>query len=270
MRAVSISIVCAVVLAVDACASSSTTRAYVAPTRETVLAKLEAADGPEEAGHVVVENHSTVPITVTSVTLHRCENIKQECEISTHMDLKLDADSRKMVMRVQRKLSNQGYSVSYTFTWTADSNSTVALTALAQSGSKEAADRLAAIKHSEDIQRREVGFVDEELGTAAIVRLGDKIATLRADPDSIVIDRGSVLFVQQLRILAIGAQGEVLGRYRSRYSFHPQPGAIRFAPPDSLIGVTPGRSDVSVTAQTPEGSTRSTPLPTVHFTIIVR
>jgi hypothetical protein len=255
-----------------ACASSGgPTKAYVAPTRESVTAHLEAASGPEDAGLIVIENRSTVPIRVTSVTLHGCENIKQLCDQPYALKERIDGESKRTVMRVSKKISSQGYTLSYSFSWSADSSTSVAvLSALSESGAKEADASLARMKHAEEIQRRDVGFVDEELSPLAIARLGDRIVTLRAEPDSIVLSKGAVLFLGQLRVLAIGAQGESLGRARGRYSFRVEPGAVRFASPDSLIAAAAGRSSVTLTFATPEGSTRSTPFTPVRISLIVR
>jgi hypothetical protein len=269
VRVTTIALLCA---AAGACASSGgTATTYVAPTRETVTAHLEAASGPEDASLIVVDNRSTVPINVTSVTLHGCENIRQLCDQPYTMKERVEGESKREVMRVAKKVVSQGYSLSYSFSWRADSStSRAALSALSQSGAKEADVALAGIKHAEEIRRRDVGFADEELSSMAMARLGDKIATLRAEPDSIVLEKGAVLFMQQLRILAIDAQGESLGRARGRYTFRVEPGAIRFARPDSLIAVAPGRSDVALMFATPDGSTRGAPFAPVHVLLIVR
>jgi hypothetical protein len=267
VKAVAILLVSVVI---GACAPSSTVRAYVAPTRETVFAKLEAASGPEEAGLIWVENRSTVPITVTSVTLHGCDNIRQACDQPNRMNAKLEPESRKMVMRVAKKTAAEGYTLSYTFAWAADSSSTVALSALAKAGSIDAAEHVAQIDHAKEIRRLDVGNVDEDLNPSDMVRLGEKAAALRAEPDSVVLERGTMLFVQQLRILVLGSQGEVLGRLRARSSFRVQPGAIRVALPDSLIAAAPGRSVVTITVHDPAGSPRATPFPPLHFTLIVK
>ncbi|HEY7769763.1 hypothetical protein [Longimicrobium sp.] len=54
--------------------------AHIPATGETVRTRLEAGnDGRIQ--YVVVENRSTVPITVTSVSLRECLNIKSRCEV---------------------------------------------------------------------------------------------------------------------------------------------------------------------------------------------
>lgn len=258
--------------AAAACASSgSSARPYVAPTRETVTAHLEAASGPEDAGLIVVDNRSTVPINVTSVTLHRCENIRQLCDQPYKMKERVDGESQRTVMRVAKKVVGQGYTVSYSFSWQSDSSKSVAvLSALSESGSKGADTKLAAIKHADDIRKRDVGFADEELAPAEIAQLGDRIVSLRAEPDSIVLDKGAVIFSPQLRVLAIGSQGESLGRMRGRYTFRIQPGAVRFTPPDTLTAIATGRVDMAIQYVTPEGSTRSAAFAPVHVLFIVR
>jgi hypothetical protein len=255
-----------------ACASSGgNTRGYIAPTRETVLAHLDPAAGPNDAGLIVVENRSTVPINVTSVTLHGCQNIRQSCDQPYKMKERIDGESQKTVMRVSTRDVTEGSEFSYTFTWQADSgNSAAVLSILSQAGSKDADTKLESMKHADEIQRREVGFVDQDLRPAEIAKLGDRIISLRAEPDSVVMEKGAFMFVPQVRVLAIGSQGESLGRMRDRFTFRIQPGPVHFEAPDTLRAVASGRADMSIQFPTPAGSNRTTPFAPVHILFIVR
>lgn len=265
-----------VLLALSAgCAASSgapgtpaAPRRYVAPTRETVVASLEESNGTIYSALLYVDNRSSVPITVTGVTLRNCENIKQQCGTNP-MRWKVDPDSRIMVLRIEQKLEGQGHGFGYTFAWHADSASATALKVMAEAGSAEATDRLAAAKHGEEIRRLDVGAADEELYPADVARLGDRIVTLRGAPDSLVLKTGTMVYVGNLRVLAIGATGEVLGRFRGTYRFRIPPGAVRFAPPDSLIAITRGRSRIEILPQPVPGDPRTKPLPPVTFTLVV-
>ena len=97
------------------CAPASQ-RIYVAPTVETVVASLEEARGDLPAHLVWVENRSTVPVKVYSVTLRSCENVRQPCE-PRPVDISLAAGQRRMVMRVEPRSPNQGFSFRYSFAW---------------------------------------------------------------------------------------------------------------------------------------------------------
>lgn len=100
------------------CAAKATERVYVAPTDQTVTARLEAAmDGRGQ--YVYVENRSTVPVTVTSLHLRDCENIKNRCEV-TRMRLKLAPGQRQQIGTVRPANPDAGHNFRYSFTWEAD------------------------------------------------------------------------------------------------------------------------------------------------------
>jgi hypothetical protein len=255
-----------------ACASSgSSATSYIAPTLQTVTVHLDAATGSEDADLIVVDNRSTVPINVTSVTLHGCTNIRQLCDQPYKMKERVDGGSQRTIMRVSRSDPYAGSQFSYNFSWQADSGNSIAvLSVLSQAGAKDADTKIEVIKHSEEVRRREVGFADIDLPPAEIARLGDQIVSLRAEPDSLVMVIGATMFVPQVRILAIGANGEPLGRMRDRYQFRLQPGPVRFTAPDTLTAVATGRADMSIQYPTPTGSTRSGAFAPVHVLFIVR
>lgn len=243
-------------------------KAYIAPSSTTVTARLEVMQGTRAGHEIWVTNGSTVALTVTAVALTSCVNIRQSCD--THrVNVKIPASSRRRVFRIERDVSSQSHTFRWTYAWTADSTSTAALTALAQGGSKDASDRLAAMQHADEVRRREVGYADIPLTTADVARLGDVIRSLRAEPDSFVVAKDSVLYMSQLRILALDSLGQSLGRYRAGMSFRLEPGTIRFAAPDSIVAVSPGRSAIIIAPSAAVNAGRQTPLAPVRFTIIV-
>ncbi len=100
------------------CAAKVTERVYVAPTDQTVTARLEAAmDGKGQ--YVYVENRSTVPVTVTSLHLRDCENIKTRCEV-TRMRVKLPPGQRQQIGAVRAANPDAGHNFRYSFTWEAE------------------------------------------------------------------------------------------------------------------------------------------------------
>ena len=97
------------------CASAAQ-RIYVAPSAENVVAGVEEGRGPNPSQSIWVENRSTEPVTVYSVTLRSCENVRQPCE-PRPMDLRLAAGQRRTVLRVQPRLENRGFSFGFSFAW---------------------------------------------------------------------------------------------------------------------------------------------------------
>jgi hypothetical protein len=104
-------------LAAAACAPA-VERVYVAPSRHTVFAGSDASmDG--EGVSLWVENRSTVPVTVTSIQLSDCENIKNRCEV-TRTNLTVRAGQRLRVATIRRDNQNRGYSYRWSYTWSHD------------------------------------------------------------------------------------------------------------------------------------------------------
>lgn len=97
------------------CASAAQ-RVYVAPSTETIVTGMEEGRGPTPSQSIWVENRSTEPVTVYSVTLRACENVRQPCE-PRPMDVRLAAGERRTVLRVQPRLETRGFSFAYTFAW---------------------------------------------------------------------------------------------------------------------------------------------------------
>lgn len=116
-RAAALGLLLASGLAGAACAPAAE-RVYVAPSRETVFAGSEVSIGG--GGEFLwVENRSTVPITVTSVQLSACENLKNRCEVR-RTNLPVRGGQRLRVATIHRDNENRGYSYRWTYTWSHD------------------------------------------------------------------------------------------------------------------------------------------------------
>src|SRR5919199_2089145 len=143
---------CAAILA--GCASGGAQHAYVAPTFETIVSRTEErqSDPPE---HVIfIENHSTVPVTVFSVSLTGCENVKpQLCSVHP-TSTRLTPGQRQIVTRVAPEDKFRAFSYHFGFSWRADSGVVSALAALARSGDEGARARLAEIQGPDSIVRQ--------------------------------------------------------------------------------------------------------------------
>ncbi|HEY0023160.1 MAG TPA: hypothetical protein VGB24_09620 [Longimicrobium sp.] len=92
--------------------------AYIPATSENVRTRLEAGnDGRIQ--YVVVENRSTVPITVTSVSLRECLNIKSRCEVYRLREAVPPGATRR-VFTVRADNPEGEHRFRYGFTWESD------------------------------------------------------------------------------------------------------------------------------------------------------
>jgi len=97
------------------CASAAQ-RVYIAPSTDTVLTTLEEGRGDMPAHLIWVENRSSVLITVYSVALRNCENIRQACE-PRPVNVTVQPGQRRMVLRVDPRSPNLGSTFGYSFAW---------------------------------------------------------------------------------------------------------------------------------------------------------
>ena len=223
------------------CASASTQRAYVAPTHETITSTTEEREGNPPAHLIYIQNRSTVPVTVFSVTLSGCENVKQQC--TPHpANLRVRPGERQLAIRVEPRDAAQAFGYHFGFSWHADSASTQALNALAANGDASARARVDAMRHADSLEHAERGPRYNELSRTDFVTLASRARTLRAVPDSLVLAPGQRASVEQVRLLVLDSAGAVLGQTRwLRYQI-PSSGAVAFVPPTTLIARSAGRA----------------------------
>jgi len=250
------------------CAGHQLAQTYVAPTDQTIVTSTEEAQGTAPAHTVYVSNLSTVPVTVNSFTIRQCENIKQHCDSPQKRELHLKPGSRTFLGRIEPRDSDRGFGYALTFSWRADSSSAKAISTLADAGVEPARVELASIQRAAAARAAEVGVRDEVLETSDIEALGTRIASLRMEPDSLVIAVNDMVSLDKVHLLLIGANGERLGRVRE-IRWRMRPGAARFAPPDSLIGVQPGRTVAEFMLPSGVHSPANSPTQSATLTIIV-
>jgi len=223
-----------------ACASAAPPLSYVAPTPETVFARVEETSA--SPGQIIyIENHSTVPITVYSVTLRDCENIKLQCSSPRRLNLRLAPNDRETLVRVEPTNPRASFRFHYSFGWRADSSTTAALAALASAGDTVARRRLAAIEREDARRRSAVGAQDLDLTPAEVNALADHAASLRALPDSLVLSLGARVTLDTIHVLLIGTQGETLGRLRAM-QWRLTSGVVSPIKPDTLVAIATGRA----------------------------
>ena len=242
--------------------------AFVAATNETVIASTEEAHGPAAAHTIFIENRSTVPITVYSVTLRGCENVKAACDSPTPLSVRVAPGRRAMVRRVEPRNPERGFTYRYSYGWRAESGQAAALEVMANEGSVEAAEQLAAIERGRAARRAEVGVHDEWLSTTALAALGPRAAGVRAEPDSFVVRVGEAVTLDRIRMMVLDSSGAPLGRVRFRFGY--QPGVIQFVRPDSLKALRPGRVDVELQLPLEATVGQAATLPAAKVTLIVR
>jgi hypothetical protein len=227
------------VLLLTACASTPTQKVYVAPTRETVFATVEESQGAP--GHMIfVENRSSVPVTVYSVSLRDCQNVKGQCSVHP-VNIHLDAGRRSTLLRVEPADPQKGFNCHYSFGWRADSTTTLALGALAANGDAVAQRQLDAMHRADERRRHEVGSQDLDLTPSDISALATPASSLRASPDSLVLRVGDRATLDTIHVLLLGGQNEILGRVHGLQWRVGSP-AVRLVPPDTLVAAAAGRA----------------------------
>jgi len=224
-----------------ACAPA-TQHAYVAPSHLTIISTTEESQGPPAAHLIFVENRSTVPVTVFSVSLTGCENVKQQC--SPHpVNIRVPAGRRELAMRVEPANKEQGFGYHFGFSWHADSTSVTALNALAANGSSEARGRLTAMERADSLER-EAGGV-HELSRSDFAALAGRVASMRARSDSLFLEPGEKFDIDRMVLLLADSSGVVLGRtHWVRFMVNTGGSVISFAPPNTITARNVGRAVV--------------------------
>ena len=213
---------------------------YVAPTSETVFSTTEESQGDPPVHLIFVENRSTVPVTVFSVSLTRCENVKPQCS-PRPVRIHVEPGRREIAMRVWGSDRTQPFNYYFGFSWRADSAGLLALAALASGGNTHAQDQLAGIRRADSLDRVGQGPHADFMTRDEFAALAGHELTLRATPDSLVLAPGDRAKLQQLHLFVVDGQGKVLGRTQMIQWSVPQTGALTFTPPDQLVAHAPGR-----------------------------
>jgi hypothetical protein len=238
MRLASVPAAMAALLLVSGSVAGQTT--FVAPTRETVFSTTEEREGGQAAHLIYVENRSTVPVKVFSVTLTGCENIKQSCSVH-RTNIRLEPHQRQIAIRIEPTNAQRGFSYHFGFSWHADSSSVAAIAALAEGGSEEAQATLAAARRRDSLDRTEQGLRYNELSRADFGALALRVASLRASPDSLLLVPGERATIERIKVLVADNQGVVLGRTSWVGWSVPSTRVVQFTPPDKIVASAPGR-----------------------------
>ncbi len=260
-------VVAAALLCISPLSASSQDR-YVAPSNTTIRTTMEAKPGQGNTKVIRIENLSTVPIVVTQVVLGSCSNVGYVCGLN-EMETTVEPGKRKTVLEVEPAVDSRAVSFSYRFQWRHKTQEAI-LSTLASGGDSAAASRLARVRVAEAARAASARAGEAELSSRALDSLGEKVAMLRADPDSVVIPVGSAITTGMLRIIAVDSSGRSLGRVRSSYQFSLERGpAVSLARPDSVLGLAPGRQTLTIRMPAALSAGRATPFGELRFTVIV-
>jgi hypothetical protein len=221
--------------------SSATQRAFVAPSDDTIVTETEEREGDPPTHLIYVVNRSTVPVTVFSVSLRGCENVKQDCR-PNRVNLQVQPGGRVVAMRVQAESPTRGFRYYFNFGWRADSSSSAALGALAAGGDATAQQTIAERQRLDSIDRSTPGPRYHELTRDDFTAIAGRVASLRAEPESLTLAPGERSSIDRIRILVVNADGQVVGRTRWLSWSVPGPGTVDFVPPDRLTARRPGRA----------------------------
>jgi hypothetical protein len=224
-------------------ACSAATRTFVAPSDDTVYTETVEQQGDVPTQVIYVINRSTVPVTVFSVSLRSCENVKQECA-PKRTNLRVDPGGRTAVMRVQPDSPTRGFSYYFSFGWRADSSSAAALGALAAGGDPRSQERIAASQRADSIEKTVPGPRYHELTRDDFIAMAGKISALRAAPESLALAPGEQTSMQHVRILVLDDAGQVLGRTQWLEWMVSGVDAVEFTAPDRLRARRPGHTTI--------------------------
>lgn len=250
-------------LAIAACIIPSIVAAqkrFVAPTDRTVFLEYEEGYGSTPMQIAYISNMSSVQIVVYSVTLRDCENVKQSCN-PQKVNIRVPAGRRAVLKRVEPRSPNAGFRFAMSYGWRPDSTDPDALRFLAESGSGAAQAQLQTREAAMAERQATVGRHDEWLDATRLAALGDSVASLRAEPDSVVLRVGQLFVVHDVRVMARAADGAVLGRV-GWYQWRVPPGIVSVSA-DSVVAQAPGRVEVEFQLTPPA------PAHTAKFAVIV-
>lgn len=266
--------VAALTVLLSACASGGAKKeeTYVAATNQTVLLEQETLQGRAQARAAYLVNRSTVPVIVTGLNITQCVNIKQYCG-TTKLAIKVGPGQRRQILRIEPDNFATAFNYRMSYTWRAEGSTKAVLTAMADAGDGASAGRLVAANHAEAMNKDFLRYNDKVLTAADLRLLGNTFAGLRADPDTVQMSVGQVMFVPQLRTLAVDANGRVLGRVRAAMTWRIHVNtAIVFAPPDTLRAVQAGSTEVTISLGRTvlQDSLPARTIAPITFTVIAR
>jgi hypothetical protein len=223
---------------------------YVAPTSETVFTQTELSASSTPGQVVWVVNQSSVPIVVYSYALRNCENVRGTCG-SRRINVKIRPAGREVIARISVKSEFEGMRYQLSFGYRADSASLAAMEALASGGAASAREGLEATREAMIEERDRVGARDIVLDQPALVALGDQLAAIRAEADSLVVTEGHAFLLRDVRLMALDSAGGLLGRVNGGLRWRYEQNMVLMNRADTLLAAMPGRAMITFKLQPP-------------------
>jgi hypothetical protein len=199
--------VAALVLGSAPASAQSQPAKYVAPSNETVTTTtlLLQKFGGSPFKEIRVQNASSVPIVVYSLTLLNCVNIRQDCDEPAAVSVRVAPGTHELLYRVEPCDAQVNFSFRYTMEWRADTAGVTAPSGIGAANSGQ-------------------------------------IARLRVEPESLFMHVGQRLALhQQVRVIGLDLQGNIVGPVQSyNVQFATSPVATINA--DTVIAQSVGRA----------------------------
>lgn len=215
---------------------------FVAPTDKTIFLEYQEGYGSTPVQIAYLTNLSSVQIVVYSVTLRNCENVRFSCS-PQKVNIKVAPGQRVALKRVEAKRPDESFRFSLSFGWRADSSSAEALRFLAESGSQAAKNEIEVREAANEERQATVGIHDEWLDRERLAVIGDTLASLESQPDSVVLRVGQSFALRQVRLIARASDGALLGRVSGAYQFRASNRNVE-ARADTIIARAPGRAEI--------------------------
>jgi hypothetical protein len=215
---------------------------FVAPSDQSVFLDYEEGYGSTPVQVAYIHNLSSVQIVIYSLTLRDCENVKGSCS-PQKVNIKIPAGSRRSVKRIEPRSPDASFRFSMSYGWRADSSDAEALRFMALQGGSRAAGAQLEVREAAMAERRAtVGQHDEWLDAGRLASLGDTVASVDAEPDSIVLRVGQQFVVNHVRVMARTADGALLGRVGA-YNWRVSRSIVTLLG-DTIVARAPGRVEV--------------------------
>ena len=191
---------------------------YVAPSNETVTTTtlLLQKFGGSPFKEIRVQNASSVPIVVYSLTLLNCVNIRQDCDEPAAVSVRVAPGTHELLYRVEPCDAQVNFSFRYTMEWRADTAGVAAPS-----------------------------------GTGAASP--GQIARLRVEPESLMLHVGQrIALHQQVRVIGLDLQGNIVAPVQS-YTVQFATSPVATINADTVIAQSVGRAIIEfhVTSVTP-------------------
>lgn len=236
---------------------------YVAPSRATVRASTEQAHAPRIGHTVYVENTSTVPITVYSVTLRNCENVRGLCDAPTPISVVVKPGRREVIRRIDPRDEGMGFFYRLSWAWRPESRDSTIAGVLADEAPAGLGPPAVIPRSGAPPVRSAEGYLSED-EVRAYAGAG---ATLRTEPDTITMRVGETRSVRDVNVILYDSAG--VRRGRIQYGMRFPPNKLSFVPPN-IMATAPGEVTLEFFVPPARLAGIATPLPSAFLVVVIR